>query len=111
MHDLFCTGGRGGEKHRFPLAVKAFLACSTEVIAHVERRSRDHSRSEGRRRDHHEDLDGWTGAGAPYEQTEHSVGGVSMSSLKTSAAWKAWLCQLVKNLAWALQAASELCVA
>lgn len=107
-HDLFSTGGVGGsnsgrgseEKQRHLAAVRAFLACSTEVISFVERRVFE-------RRQERESAS----AEAPYRQTEDSVGGVSIGALKSRAAWKAWLCQLVNNLKWAVGAASSLCVA
>ncbi|CAM9096533.1 unnamed protein product [Scytosiphon promiscuus] len=113
-HELFSTGGggRGGsadEKLRYLAAVRAFLACSAEAIAFVEKRV------------HERRLQGETSVGAacvaggdaraPYRQTEDAVGGVSIGALKSSASWKAWLCQLVKNLDWAVGAASSLCVA
>eukprot|EP00903_Cladosiphon_okamuranus_P013201 g12313.t1 len=116
-HDLFSTGssssGRSAdEKQRHLAAVRAFLACSAEVMAFLER-------SVLERR-----LEGEMSAGAacvawsnhvgdevPYKQTEDAIGGVSIGALKSRAAWKAWLCQLVKNLEWAVVAASSLCVA
>ncbi len=124
-HDLFSNGGggsggggggsgsggrrEGDEKHRYLAAVRAFLAASTEAIAFVERRVLERR------------LEGELSAGAacvassdvkvPYKQTEDAVGGVSIGSLKSRAAWKAWLCQLVQNLKWAVDAASSLCVA
>lgn len=117
-HDLFSTGGGGGgggrgssgeEKLRHLAAVRAFLACSAEAIAFVEKRVLERR------------LAGETPAGAacvaggearaPYRQTEDAVGGVSTGALKSNASWKAWLCQLVKNLEWAVGAASSLCVA
>lgn len=119
-HDLFSNGGGSGgsgsgsrrgvdEKYRYLAAVRAFLAASAEVIAFVERCVLERR------------LEGELSAGAacvassdakvPYKQTEDAVGGVSIGSLKSRAAWKAWLCQLVQNLKWAVDAASSLCVA
>lgn len=113
-HELFSAGGSKGEdKNRFHAAVNAFLACSSEVIAFVEQRHLD------RRRLQREVMfqptgtgytAAWSDVGVPYKQTDDSVGGVAMKSLKSQASWKAWLCQLVKNLEWAVGAASCLCV-
>lgn len=107
-HDLFSTGGTRDDKHRLLAAVRAFVACSSEVMAYVERRVLER-RLEG------ETCAGaasmaWSDVGVPYKQTEDAVGGVSIGSLKSQASWKAWLCQLVKNLEWAVGAASTLCV-
>ncbi|CAM9424540.1 unnamed protein product [Laminaria digitata] len=111
-HDLFSTGGgggRGGDKPRFLAAVGAFLACSTEAIACVERRVLER-RLEGEMSAGAACV-AWSDVGMPYKQTEDAVGGVAIASLKSQASWKAWLCQLVKNLEWAVTAASSLCVA
>lgn len=118
-HDLFSTGSGGGgsggsadEKHRHLAAVRAFLACSAEVIAFLERRVLER-RLEGERSAGAACV-AWSshvGDGVPYKQTEDAIGGVSIGALKSRAAWKAWLCQLVKNLEWAVGAASSLCVA
>lgn len=123
-HDLFSSGsgGRGDDKHRLTAAIKAFLACSTEVMAHLERRVLER-RLEGR------DAGaaaggGWVGVGGgrgrnkgwgardgiPFQQTGESVGGVLVSSVSSQKAWKSLLCQLVKNLEWAVGAGSSLCV-
>ncbi|CAM9738024.1 unnamed protein product [Ectocarpus sp. 6 AP-2014] len=118
-HDLFSTGGGGGrgggrsgsgeENLRHLAAVRAFLACSAEVMAFLERRVLER-RLEG------EVSAGaacvaWSDVGVPYKQTEDAVGGVSIGALKGQGSWKPWLCQLVKNLEWAVGAASSLCVA
>eukprot|EP00752_Nemacystus_decipiens_P008346 g7460.t1 len=120
-HDLFSTGGGGSsgstggtadERHRHLAAVRAFLACSAEAIAFLERRVLER-RLEGENKAGAACV-AWSshvGDGVPYKQTEDAIGGVSISALKNRAAWKAWLCQLVKNLEWAVGAASSLCVA
>lgn len=121
-HDLFSTGssissrsssGRSAdEKHWHLAAVRAFLACSTEAIAFLERRVLQR-RLEGEMSAGAACV-AWSnhvGDGVPYKQTEDSIGGVSIGALKSRTAWKAWLCQLVKNLEWAVGAASSLCVA
>lgn len=87
----------------------AFLACSTEAIACVERRVLER-RLEGEMSAGAACV-AWSDVGMPYKQTEDAVGGVVITSLKSQASWKAWLCQLVKNLEWAVNAASSLCVA
>ena len=104
-HDLFSTGGRNGDsRYRILGAIQAFVACSSEVMAEVERRVLE-------RRLFTKGVDsGGVGGGVPYRQTEDSIGGMTIASLKNQASWKAWLCQLMKNLEWALEAASSLCV-
>lgn len=111
-HDLFSSGGsRGDEKHRLLAAVKAFLACSSEVIAHVERRVLLERRPGRQQQGFTTGAASAELAGPPYKQTEDAVGGVLITSLKSQASWKAWLCQLVKNLEWVVGAGSSLCVA
>lgn len=109
-HDLFSSGGRGDDKQRLPAAIKAFLSGSTEVIAHVEKRLLERRLAGDRGR-----VEASPGVasprvadGAPYQQNDDGVGGVLMSSLRSQSAWKAWLCQLVKNLQWAVAAGSSL---
>lgn len=108
-HGLFNSSARKGEdKLRLLGAMRAFVICSSEVIACVESRVLEQR------------LDGemsagaacvaWSDVGLPYKQSDDTVGGVSITSLKSSASWKAWLCQLVKNLEWAVGAAASLCV-
>lgn len=116
---MYSTGGSGGgggrsadEKQRHLAAVRAFLACSAEVMAFLERRVLER-RLEGEMSAGAACV-AWSshvGDGMPYKQTEDAIGGVSIGALKSRASWKAWLCQLVKNLEWAVGAASSLCVA
>lgn len=119
-HDLFSTGGGGGgrgggrsgsgeENLRHLAAVRAFLACSAEVMAFLERRVLER-RLEGEMSAGAACV-AWSDVGVPYKQTEDAVGGVSIGALKGQGSWKPWLCQLVKNLEWAVGAASSLCVA
>lgn len=129
-HDLFSTGGVGGgsgnsgrnggnggrggsnsdEKQRHLAAVRAFLACSDEAISFVESRVLER-RLEGEMSAGAACV-AWSDVAPPYRQTDGAVAGVSLgAALKSRAAWKASLCQLVKNLEWAVGAASSLCVA
>lgn len=107
-HDLFSTGGRGDDKVRLLAAIRAFLACASEVTTYVERRTLE-KRLEGEMSAGAACV-AWSDVGVPYKQTGDSVGGMAISSLKSQASWKAWLCQLVKNLEWTVEAASSLCV-
>lgn len=114
-HDLCSAGGGSGtgrseDGQRLAAAIKAFLACSTEVIAHLERRLLERRLGGGSGGERNRVVAGWRGGGLPFQQTEESVGGVLIASVTSQKAWKSLLCQLVKNLEWVVLAGSSLCV-
>ncbi|CAM9414463.1 unnamed protein product [Choristocarpus tenellus] len=114
-HDLFWSGG-GDDDKRVNEAIAVFVACCTETLQEVELQLRVRTEEETGDKSMEGGSGGvedWTGSRGipPNKQSEMSLGGVAIGSLGSSAQWRSWLCQLVQNLDWGLEAASSLSLA